>query len=985
MKKRKLIASIAVAGIATVALASCKKDPTYTIELEPIQAGTNIDSDDKITVKSVDELITKLAEITPVKDGYTFKGWFIDAACKTEFTKDSAITDIKDEKDGETDGVLTLYAKWTKNEYTITFDYKGNASVAGSGKASDSAEYNTTVAANLPTTPGKTANGAEMTFVGWKNKEDNQMWNFTDNKVTKNVQLEAVWDIATIATAQDFVQYINSKSTKNAEITADIDMTGVTVNRTKETLAADEATAGLLNSNQTDYIGELKHKVFGLDHTISNLNITTDLKYGGIWGKVTAGGISDLTFKDCSITSSVTESTAFLGGSLKGDFDLTDVVFDGIDVSSSADNSKYAAVIFSRSEGNLSASGVVVKGATGEFSDYSGLFIGQIRNAGTYDFTDCMVDAQIDVVHKADNTTVGGQGVGLFIGQLNSGLAATVTFDGCVASGSIKALKNVGTLIGDQKSETATVTVRNCIVTDFVGDTTDTGSDKVDVFIGQDKNNATYENSHYRKYGISLTTGKNGAQYPIKGIASTIETFKTGVLSSNFEITVDETTKNIQVTLKDTGSKQTDTDKVSIEGKHDPIETNVTQKPTIKYDGDNKVSFNSDDSIFIGAPTLAYYQAAVAGKAGNAVQLQFTKPEDVANLDGFDVLSGDLENVEMTANGFTAYVFITEEEFAAYLEAKNADNNAAMTKTATIRWYLNNETVAKEVVYTMKIWTGKTELPKDTTVAPEIQVIEKDGITAQVDTTDAKKINVTAGTIAWNTETSSNTYQVKVLKPTWANGNPSVKGGKFVLDESGDFITVTLDAGKGDNKFSITWSNVVDPIEFVVNVADTVTLEARPQTGEKQNISLTGTEILAQAKTTNDGVEIDKKAAIPVGKYGEFYLGDTITRGNSNTDCIELVPTKKDGSKIPGYVKFYANGAGVLKIKVASTGGSNTSKGALYDNAGNVVEGSAIVISGSTFTEFTINITAAGDYNIMSDITFSERGIRISEISFIQA
>ena len=83
----------------------------------------------------------KLTEPTPAptKAGFTFDGWYEDSTFSTKFNFDTPITDN-----------MTLYAKWTENKYTLTFDANG-----GTGTMADvtdvSGEY--TLPANGFTAP----------------------------------------------------------------------------------------------------------------------------------------------------------------------------------------------------------------------------------------------------------------------------------------------------------------------------------------------------------------------------------------------------------------------------------------------------------------------------------------------------------------------------------------------------------------------------------------------------------------------------------------------------------------------------------------------------------------------------------------------------------------------------------------------------------------------------------------------------------------
>ncbi|QMV40697.1 InlB B-repeat-containing protein [Cohnella cholangitidis] len=76
---------------------------------------------------------TATAPANPTKTGYTFGGWYTNAALSTAFTFTTAIT-----------GNTTLYAKWTLNNYTVTFNSNG-----GSAVASQTVSYNNT-ATRLP-------------------------------------------------------------------------------------------------------------------------------------------------------------------------------------------------------------------------------------------------------------------------------------------------------------------------------------------------------------------------------------------------------------------------------------------------------------------------------------------------------------------------------------------------------------------------------------------------------------------------------------------------------------------------------------------------------------------------------------------------------------------------------------------------------------------------------------------------------------------
>lgn len=116
---------------------------------------------------------TITAPTAPTRIGYTFGGWYKDAAGTTawNFATDNVTADT------------ILYAKWNINKYTVTFNSQGGSTVA-----SGTADYNSTI--SQPSSPTKTNYG----FVGWYKDAEVQMpWDFETDKVTGNVTLYAKW------------------------------------------------------------------------------------------------------------------------------------------------------------------------------------------------------------------------------------------------------------------------------------------------------------------------------------------------------------------------------------------------------------------------------------------------------------------------------------------------------------------------------------------------------------------------------------------------------------------------------------------------------------------------------------------------------------------------------------------------------------------------------------------------------------------------
>jgi len=129
------------------------------------------------------EIVTsgELVEVpsVPVKEGYTFGGWY----------KDKELTEVWDfAKDIVVKNVI-LYAKWTKDhvsagDYIVTFK-----SIGGSKVPSQKVAYNTLVEA--PPNPKKKG----FTFIGWYKhpQKFTEAWDFSEDVVTEDITLYARW------------------------------------------------------------------------------------------------------------------------------------------------------------------------------------------------------------------------------------------------------------------------------------------------------------------------------------------------------------------------------------------------------------------------------------------------------------------------------------------------------------------------------------------------------------------------------------------------------------------------------------------------------------------------------------------------------------------------------------------------------------------------------------------------------------------------
>ncbi|MBW5445103.1 hypothetical protein GE107_03365 [Cohnella sp. CFH 77786] len=109
----------------------------------------------------------------PTKSGYSFAGWYQDTELTIPFI--FSMTPIT--------GTITLYAKWTKNSYTVTFESNG-------GSVIESQTVNHGGIAVEPTAPTKSG----YSFAGWyQDIELTIPFVFSTTPITGNITLYAKW------------------------------------------------------------------------------------------------------------------------------------------------------------------------------------------------------------------------------------------------------------------------------------------------------------------------------------------------------------------------------------------------------------------------------------------------------------------------------------------------------------------------------------------------------------------------------------------------------------------------------------------------------------------------------------------------------------------------------------------------------------------------------------------------------------------------
>ncbi len=150
---------------------------TYAVKFDGNGANSGSMADQSMTYGSGSALNANAFQ----RKGYTFKGWNTKA--------DGSGTTLADKADGsaltETDGaVVILYAKWSANKYTITFN--GNGSTSGSMKKLTSLKYGKTYTLTKNSFKKK-----GYTFKGWNTKKDGSGKTYKNKAEIKNLSAKS--------------------------------------------------------------------------------------------------------------------------------------------------------------------------------------------------------------------------------------------------------------------------------------------------------------------------------------------------------------------------------------------------------------------------------------------------------------------------------------------------------------------------------------------------------------------------------------------------------------------------------------------------------------------------------------------------------------------------------------------------------------------------------------------------------------------------
>ncbi len=162
------LASGNIAGDGSLVLKLYYDRDTFTVSYESNEGSSVSDT------TGVRYDATFSAPTSPTRTGYTFDGWYTEDELTTEwiFSTDT-VTEA-----------TTLYAAWSINQYTVSFESNEGSSVSDITDVN----YNTTI--SEPTSP--TRDG--YTFDGWYTEAElTTEWTFSSDTVTEDITLYAAW------------------------------------------------------------------------------------------------------------------------------------------------------------------------------------------------------------------------------------------------------------------------------------------------------------------------------------------------------------------------------------------------------------------------------------------------------------------------------------------------------------------------------------------------------------------------------------------------------------------------------------------------------------------------------------------------------------------------------------------------------------------------------------------------------------------------
>ncbi|KMQ52126.1 cell wall/surface repeat protein [Chitinispirillum alkaliphilum] len=142
----------------------------YSISYELYGGGNHSQNLETYTIESETIILRN-----PSRTGYSFQGWFLEKEFENE---------IKEIVSGST-GDVKIYAKWSINSYTVTFD-------AQNGEEASQVSVNHGSIVSRPSDPSRLG----YDFDGWyRNLESSVRWDFDEDEIVRDTTLYAKWKL----------------------------------------------------------------------------------------------------------------------------------------------------------------------------------------------------------------------------------------------------------------------------------------------------------------------------------------------------------------------------------------------------------------------------------------------------------------------------------------------------------------------------------------------------------------------------------------------------------------------------------------------------------------------------------------------------------------------------------------------------------------------------------------------------------------------
>jgi len=274
-----------------------KPEETYTISFN-LNGGIGGQTT-PISVKYNNDL-PKINQTKPTKPGYTFMGWYDKTTGGTQYYNSSNSGVRKYDKKSN----ITLYAQWSTNAYTITFNANGGSGIPSSVKV----EYNGT----LPSINVKPTRSG-YTFIGWYDNVSGgtQYYNASNSSLRKydkttNITLYARWKENELS-----IRYNGNGGTWNNPTNSAyaVDSSGTVINKSTRQIYEQKLKYGekLESSGLIDYNGtwfNWKRQNYSINEGKEYIVNKTELNQAKVYSAIELSRYAgcDLSKTNCTIT-----------------------------------------------------------------------------------------------------------------------------------------------------------------------------------------------------------------------------------------------------------------------------------------------------------------------------------------------------------------------------------------------------------------------------------------------------------------------------------------------------------------------------------------------------------------------------------------------------------------------------------------------------------------------------------------------------------